>query len=60
VFNHPVGYMFSSGVQREMPLGFVVDAAYVGRWGRNLQRERAGRRPEDDSHALPERALADN
>src|SRR4051812_5142759 len=40
VFNHPTSYMFSGGVQREMPLGFVVDAAYVGRWGRNLQRER--------------------
>jgi len=40
VFNHPTAYMFSGGVQREMPLGFVVDAAYVGRWGRNLQRER--------------------
>lgn len=40
VFNHPVAYMFSSGVQREAPLGFVVDATYVGRWGRNLQRER--------------------
>jgi hypothetical protein len=40
VFNHPTSYMFSSGVQREAPGGFVIDAAYVGRWGRNLQRER--------------------
>src|SRR5262245_5662664 len=40
VFKHPTAYMFSGGVQREMPLGFVVDATYVGRWGRNLQRER--------------------
>jgi len=39
VFNHPTAYMFSAGVQRDAPLGFVVDAAYVGRWGRNLQRE---------------------
>jgi len=32
--------MYSAGVQREMPWGFVVDATYVGRQGRNLQRER--------------------
>jgi hypothetical protein len=40
VFKHPVAYMYSGGVQREAPLGFVIDAAYVGRLGRNLQRER--------------------
>jgi hypothetical protein len=40
VFQHPTAYMFSGGVQREAPLGFVIDATYVGRWGRNLQRER--------------------
>jgi len=40
VFNHPVGYMYSAGVQREAPGGFVIDATYVGRLGRNLQRER--------------------
>jgi hypothetical protein len=40
VFKHPVGYSYSAGVQREAPWGFVVDAAYVGRLGRNLQRER--------------------
>jgi len=39
VFKHPVAYMYSAGVQREVPWGFVVDAAYVGRLGRNLQRE---------------------
>jgi hypothetical protein len=39
VFNHPTSYMYSAGVQREMPWGFVVDATYVGRLGRNLQRE---------------------
>src|SRR5262249_27317349 len=40
VFNHPTSYMWSTGVQREMAGGFVVDATYVGRLGRNLQRER--------------------
>jgi hypothetical protein len=39
VFNHPVAYMYSAGVQRDAPWGFVVDATYVGRKGRNLQRE---------------------
>jgi hypothetical protein len=39
VFKHPVAYMYSAGVQREVPWGFVVDAAYVRRLGRNLQRE---------------------
>jgi hypothetical protein len=39
VFKHPASYMYSAGVQREMPWGFVVDATYVGRLGRNLQRE---------------------
>ena len=32
--------MYAVGVQRELPLGFVLDAAYVGRQGRSLQRER--------------------
>ena len=40
VFKHPTAYTYSVGVQRELPLGFVLDAAYVGRQGRNLQRER--------------------
>jgi len=40
VFNHPTSYMWSTGVQRETAFGFVVDATYVGRLGRNLQRER--------------------
>jgi hypothetical protein len=40
VFKHPTAYMWSAGVQRDAPLGFVVDATYVGRKGRNLQRER--------------------
>ena len=35
----PVAYTFSTGVQRQLPLGFVLDANYVHREGRNLQRE---------------------
>jgi hypothetical protein len=35
----PVAYTFSGGVQRQLPLGFVLDASYVHREGRNLQRE---------------------
>jgi carboxypeptidase family protein len=40
VFNLPTSYMWSTGVQREMPFGFMVDVSYVGRLGRHLQRER--------------------
>ncbi len=40
VFKHPTAYTYSVGVQRELPLSFVVDAAYVGRRGLYLQRER--------------------
>ncbi|PYR58672.1 MAG: TonB-dependent receptor, partial [Acidobacteria bacterium] len=40
VFKHPTAYMWSGGVQREMPFGFVLDVAYVGRRGLYLQRER--------------------
>ena len=40
VFKHPTSYMYSAGVQRELPWGFVVDATYVGRRGLYLQRER--------------------
>ncbi len=39
VFKHPTSYMWSAGVQREIPLAFVVDVSYVGRRGVNLQRE---------------------
>jgi hypothetical protein len=35
----PVAYTYSAGVQRQLPLGFVLDANYVHRDGRNLQRE---------------------
>jgi hypothetical protein len=40
VFKHPTSYMWSAGVQREVPWGFVVDVTYVGRRGLYLQRER--------------------
>lgn len=40
VFKHPTAWMWSFGVQREVPFGFVVDVTYVGRRGLNLQRER--------------------
>jgi hypothetical protein len=52
VFKHPTSYMWSVGVQREMPLGFVVDATYVGRRGLYLQRER-------NINQLPEGTLTD-
>ena len=39
-FKHPTSYMWSTGVQREVPFGFIVDATYVGRRGLYLQRER--------------------
>jgi hypothetical protein len=40
VFKHPTAYTYSAGVQRQLPWSFSVDVAYVGRQGRNLQRER--------------------
>jgi hypothetical protein len=40
VFKHPTAYLWSAGVQRELPLAFVVDVTYVGRRGLYLQRER--------------------
>lgn len=40
VFKHPTSHMWSVGVQREVPFGFVVDVSYVGRRGLHLQRER--------------------
>lgn len=40
VFKHPTSYMWSAGVQREIPFGFIVDVSYVGRRGLYLQRER--------------------
>ena len=39
-FKHPTSYLWSVGVQREVPFGFVVDATYVGRRGLYQQRER--------------------
>ena len=40
VFKHPTAYMWSVGVQREIPFGFTVDVSYVGRKGLYLPRER--------------------
>jgi hypothetical protein len=40
VFKHPTAYMWSTGVQREVPGAFIVDVTYVGRRGLYLQRER--------------------
>ena len=40
VFKHPTSYMWSVGLQRELPFGFVGDITYVGRRGLYLQRER--------------------
>jgi Carboxypeptidase regulatory-like domain len=40
VFKHPTAYMWSVGVQREVPFGVVVDVTYLGRRGLYLQRER--------------------
>jgi hypothetical protein len=40
IFKHPTSYVWSTGVQRELPFEFVLDATYVGRLGKYLQRER--------------------
>jgi hypothetical protein len=40
VFKHPTAYMWSAGVQRQIPLNFILDVTYVGRRGAYLQRER--------------------
>jgi Carboxypeptidase regulatory-like domain len=40
VFKHPTSYMFATSVQREVPLGFVVDVTFIHRKGLYLQRER--------------------
>ena len=51
-FKHPTAYMWSAGIQREIPLNFIVDVTYVGRRGVYLQRER------DINQALPGTAQA--
>ncbi len=40
VFNLPASYMYSVGIQRQLPWKIVLDVNYVGRQGRYLQRER--------------------
>jgi hypothetical protein len=39
-FKLPMSYMWTIGVQREIPFGIVLDLTYVGRNGKYLQRER--------------------
>ena len=39
-FKHPTSYMWSAGVQREIPLNIILDVTYVGRRGLYQQRER--------------------
>jgi hypothetical protein len=39
-FKLPTSYMWSTGVQREVPGGFIVDVTYVGRRGLYQPRER--------------------
>jgi hypothetical protein len=39
-FKHPTSYMWATSVQREVPWGLTVEAAYVGRRGLYLPRER--------------------
>ena len=51
-FKHPTAYMWSTGIQREIPFNFIVDVTYVGRRGVYLQRER------DINQALPGTAQA--
>ena len=39
-FKHPTSYMWATGIQREIPFGFILDVTYVGRRGLYLPRER--------------------
>ncbi len=39
VFKHPSAFTWSASLGRELPGGFVLDATYIGRRGRSLQRE---------------------
>jgi carboxypeptidase family protein len=58
VFKHPTSYMWSAGVQRELPLAFVVDVTYVGRRGLYLQRERNINQLPEGTLTKPENAGA--
>ena len=55
-FDMPPGvvYAYSFGVQRQLPLDFVVDLSYVGNQARHLTHRR------DINYVLPEVALAKN
>lgn len=39
-YNYPTAYQYSFSLQRELPLGFVMDAAYVGKTAVDLYRVR--------------------
>jgi hypothetical protein len=39
-YNYPTAYQYSFSVQRELPFGFVLDAAYVGKTAVDLYRVR--------------------
>ena len=56
VFKHPTAYVWSAGVQRELPLAFVVDVTYVGRRGLYLQRERNINQLPEGTLFLPQNA----
>ena len=53
VFKHPTAYMWSVGVQRELPFGFIGDITYVGRRGLYLQRERNINQLQPGTHPEP-------
>ena len=54
VFKHPTSYMWSAGVQRELPFHVVMDVTYVGRRGLYLQRERNINQLAEGTLYLPE------
>ncbi len=55
-FKAPVAWMWSAGVQREIPYGFTVDVSYVGRRGQHLQRERNINQLDAGELLLPQNA----
>jgi hypothetical protein len=56
VFKHPTSYMWSAGVQRELPGQFTVDVTYVGRAGAYLPRERNVNQLPEGTLNLPQNA----
>jgi hypothetical protein len=53
-FKIPTSYMWSGGIQREIPFGFVLDVTYVGRRGLYLQRERNINQLQQGATFLPQ------